>query len=570
MTSTAAAADLWVGDAFIANWRGDEVVPRVGERFWLRVNYWYYQPTCDAYVIRRTVDGVVLDHPPSFLGCGLPGVTIWTQSWGTWIFSEPGTYTAEVILDAENGVAETNEQNNRFVFEFDVLPAASQSDVFFEWPVGGAFGRDVVTCSLFDLAGPGLVATHDCGDSAYDDHAGNDLPIGGFEAMDLAPIPVFAAAAGVVIAATDGYDDHNTGCLPDPYSGNTILVDHGGGITTTYGHLQRNSLLVNIDDVVQAGQQIATVGSSGCSYGPHLHFEAQRDGLPFDPAIAPCNPIAWARLERALDRKTSVIPEGYLSTSCVGETPHYYFTPAESTVSATVPFSTIVSGSDVRFEFWQGDWQYGVVNYEDLSEYDCGLYLRACYVRPAQQTGPGFVRVYADSRVVEEIPYLSVDPNFVGPGNSPPFEPVVAFRPPPRSGRVTYAEVTVPAFDPDYEVLRYRYEWFVDGEPVRDVTTLALADALPAGFASRDAEIRCIVTALDALDASSSAEAAEFVVETGDTNGDGVVDLPDLAALLIAFGRSAGDPAYRADTDLRFDDEVDLLDLSEMLRRFAQ
>ncbi|MGB9880154.1 MAG: M23 family metallopeptidase, partial [Anaerolineae bacterium] len=63
--------------------------------------------------------------------------------------------------------------------------------------------------------------------------------------------------------------------------GKTLILDHGYGIRTMYGHCQK--LLVNAGQEVQRGQSIATVGSSGRSTGPHLHFEISVNGKPVDP-----------------------------------------------------------------------------------------------------------------------------------------------------------------------------------------------------------------------------------------------------------------------------------------------
>ena len=82
--------------------------------------------------------------------------------------------------------------------------------------------------------------------------------------------PIFAAQAGTVILAGwyGGY-------------GQAVLIDHGGGITTLYGHT--SDLYVSEGDTVQRGQAIATIGSSGLSTGPHLHFEVRVSGEPVNP-----------------------------------------------------------------------------------------------------------------------------------------------------------------------------------------------------------------------------------------------------------------------------------------------
>jgi murein DD-endopeptidase MepM/ murein hydrolase activator NlpD len=94
-------------------------------------------------------------------------------------------------------------------------------------------------------------------------HAGLDL------AADYGT-PIAAADNGVVIHSGwyGGY-------------GNCVILDHGGGYTTLYGHCQ--SLWVRYGQTVRQGATIATVGSTGMSTGPHLHFEVRKDGIAIDP-----------------------------------------------------------------------------------------------------------------------------------------------------------------------------------------------------------------------------------------------------------------------------------------------
>jgi murein DD-endopeptidase MepM/ murein hydrolase activator NlpD len=82
--------------------------------------------------------------------------------------------------------------------------------------------------------------------------------------------PVLATADGTVVSSRymRGY-------------GRTIKIDHGNGIQTVYGHLQK--MMVKKSDKVCRGQQIGQVGSSGRSTGPHLHYEVRVNGIPKNP-----------------------------------------------------------------------------------------------------------------------------------------------------------------------------------------------------------------------------------------------------------------------------------------------
>ena len=63
--------------------------------------------------------------------------------------------------------------------------------------------------------------------------------------------------------------------------GKLVEVDHGDGFKTRYGH--NETLLVEVGDVVEKGQVIAAMGSSGRSTGPHVHYEILKGGRQINP-----------------------------------------------------------------------------------------------------------------------------------------------------------------------------------------------------------------------------------------------------------------------------------------------
>ncbi len=97
----------------------------------------------------------------------------------------------------------------------------------------------------------------------YQNHSGIDLP---------------AQFGSSILAASHGRVSF-TGYLPR--YGNLVEIDHGQGYVTRYGHAER--ILVNVGDLVMASQIIGTVGTTGRTTGPHLHFEVSHHRAMMDP-----------------------------------------------------------------------------------------------------------------------------------------------------------------------------------------------------------------------------------------------------------------------------------------------
>ena len=98
----------------------------------------------------------------------------------------------------------------------------------------------------------------------YPGHRGIDFP-------SPQGTPVMAAESGTV----------TTVLYSNKSYGNRVIIDHGNGISTLYGH--NSSISVSLGQKVSKGQTIAGVGSTGRSTGNHVHFEIRINGKPINP-----------------------------------------------------------------------------------------------------------------------------------------------------------------------------------------------------------------------------------------------------------------------------------------------
>jgi murein DD-endopeptidase MepM/ murein hydrolase activator NlpD len=101
------------------------------------------------------------------------------------------------------------------------------------------------------------------GGPGYEFHSGQDI-----EAPWGAPVIAGASGKVIFVGWQNGY-------------GQLVVVDHGGGLTTRYGHLSQ--IDVELDQVVSRGELLGKVGSTGRSTGPHLHYEVRINDEPVDP-----------------------------------------------------------------------------------------------------------------------------------------------------------------------------------------------------------------------------------------------------------------------------------------------
>jgi len=161
----------------------------------------------------------------------------------------------------KGALASTRKQEKAFLAEANALAA---EDAGIRGRLAAAQGATDTTPSsqglIWPVSGP---VTSPFGYRWGRLHAGIDIgvPYG---------TPIHAAASGTVVLAgwTGGY-------------GNYTCIDHGGGMATCYGH--QSSYAISNGAQVSQGQVIGYVGSTGHSFGAHLHFEVRINGNPVDP-----------------------------------------------------------------------------------------------------------------------------------------------------------------------------------------------------------------------------------------------------------------------------------------------
>ncbi len=95
--------------------------------------------------------------------------------------------------------------------------------------------------------------------------------------------PIKAVADGVVVYAGNSGD----------WAGNHVAIRHAGGLTTMSSHM--SSMAVSAGQSVKSGQVVGYVGSTGRSFGPHLHFELYPVGVKYGDVYRAVNPVPWLR-----------------------------------------------------------------------------------------------------------------------------------------------------------------------------------------------------------------------------------------------------------------------------------
>jgi hypothetical protein len=167
------------------------------------------------------------------------------------------------------------------------VPALAEDAPRFAIPIDCRVGTACFVQNYVDHdPGPGA-ADFACGSLTYDGHDGSDFRLTDLVAMAQG-VAVLAAADGVVLRTRDGMADISvaeTGpeAVAGREAGNGVVIDHGGGWETQYGHMRQGSVAVEPGQAIAAGEPIGLVGLSGLTEFPHVEFLVRHDGQPIDP-----------------------------------------------------------------------------------------------------------------------------------------------------------------------------------------------------------------------------------------------------------------------------------------------
>lgn len=176
----------------------------------------------------------------------------------------------------------------------------STNSVFLNWPLKVATGFTdcsyyITTAYVDENTATGAIGDWHCGTNTYDGHQGTDICTWPFPfyKMDNNLIEVIAAAAGTILAKSDGHFDRNCGSNND--TANYVVIQHADGSCALYWHMKSGSVTTKaVSQTVAVGEYLGVVGSSGSSTAPHLHFEVwsgTTSATYKDPYSGTCNTL---------------------------------------------------------------------------------------------------------------------------------------------------------------------------------------------------------------------------------------------------------------------------------------
>jgi len=318
---------------------------------------------------------------------------------------------------------------------------------------------------------------------------------------------------GEVIEVENVFPDERTAENMMPVDNHVIISSLGDHERTVYGHLRRD-VLVRRGQRVVAGQQLGWTASSGRSTWPHLHFTAKWDFQFYEPFAGPCRQGTsyWAD-------QASIPTAPYVRDFTFSARP--FGGRKDPPWDEAVRTGTFVQGvRDVYFRI-------------ELAFFDGGP-MRVTFLRPdgstaldgdrptplqgyratwadfrerlnLDRTGRWRIRLAAGGKTLVDAPF-DVVASAKAVRNRPPntiTARLVAPSPPQ-----CVLDTSLVTEDPDFQIVRYRYRWFVGGKRVRAVTSASLSDVLRRDRVRSGQTLTCKVTPSDGKLSGRTASAA--------------------------------------------------------------
>lgn len=480
----------------------------------------------------------------------------------------------------------------RAYLETNPVPLGARSRPLYPFvPLGGSMFADLLPPGYVDHDAELGATDYLCGTFTYDGHAGTDIGLRSFEEQAIG-VPVFSALGGTVVLAHDGEPDMNT-CLCGQVS-NLVVIDHGGGRFGEYWHLRNGSVAVVVGQSVSAGEQIGLAASSGNSAGPHLHFETrdQPGNVVFDPFSGACSDpsgtnTGWVD-QPAYNTATYVADAGYMNVEpwTVSGYPFRFPTTQQRAFNQSYwwwmqivnlppnsTFREIYVRPNGTVNFDSGDLAFNNPDFYRVSNY----WFNPFFIGQMNTlAGTWKIRFVINGVQVAELPLIvgaTTNPTL----NRAPEAVGAAFDPPaPEPGEAVFVRLgsDLVMEDLDYDLVRFRYVWRVNGEVVRDNVFAGRADALRAGVLQAGDEVEVSITPSDGK--ANGATTMVLVTIGGgcaaDYNGDTGPDILDFLDFFDDFGACEGQLApcgSLGDADVNGDTIVDILDFLDFLDAFG-
>ncbi|MDG2200744.1 MAG: peptidoglycan DD-metalloendopeptidase family protein [Phycisphaerales bacterium] len=488
-------------------------------------------------------------------------------------------HTAHRSAAAKKRILQSIREYSRRFGPFSESGTRGTFEPFPIFPVGARESVDLIMNNYVDLdSSEGGIQDWNCGSYTYDGSYVDNGLLKSFN-HQLIGVPVFAVLDGTVTDIVDSEPDQNAE-VSNAHT-NYIGIHHGEDRYTYYQSLKQDSAIVEVDQEVRAGEQIAMAASSGGGDWPGLAFSTwvpnEDDGWDYlEPYTGDCNPgpSGW---ENQIDIPVDPVCRDFgISTTNLTD---FYSNDIYSWRPPTEGFITLdhdllwmwTQSTDVGpFSTYQMEFYnpLGVLSHDTGTQWFNSTWNTYRYFHTyfawdldGLHTMPG---TWTVNMIVNGEPYIDFSLEVLESGetlaNRSP-EPIIAGIGPLNATAddiLTCSVYAQPVDDLDWDLVRYQYIWSIGGQVVRNTISAGQADHLPRLEGCDGAVVQCLVFPSDdegyALPFTAKVRLAGE--STGDCNCDGSVDILDLLVVLNEWG-----PCSICSGDLNQDANVDIFDL---------